>query len=57
MLHPSLARERQSVISYLADAVASLGSLLPLIEQDADIEALHQFRVAIRRIRTTGLSD
>jgi len=53
MLHPSLARERQSVISYLADAVASLGSLLPLIEQDADIEALHQFRVAIRRIRAT----
>lgn len=53
MLHPLLARERQSVISFLADAVASVGSLLPLIEQDADIEALHQFRVSIRRIRAT----
>ncbi len=52
MLHPVLERERRTVATYLSAGAHRLQSLLPRVEHDADIEALHQFRVELRRIRT-----
>ena len=52
MLHPVLERERRTVAAYLSAGAHRLQSLLPRVEHDADIEALHQFRVELRRIRT-----
>lgn len=52
MLHPALERERRSVIAYLGASAHRLRLQLPRVELGADIEALHQFRVELRRIRT-----
>jgi hypothetical protein len=52
VLHPVLAAERRAVIALLAGSSARLAELLPLVERDAEIEALHQFRVELRRVRT-----
>jgi 2-keto-4-pentenoate hydratase/2-oxohepta-3-ene-1,7-dioic acid hydratase in catechol pathway len=52
MLHPSLQCERESVVSFLLSSTEVLHQQLPEIERDADIEALHRFRVELRRIRT-----
>ena len=52
MLRPVLERERRTVAAYLSAGAHRLQSLLPRVEHDADIEALHQFRVELRRIRT-----
>jgi 2-keto-4-pentenoate hydratase/2-oxohepta-3-ene-1,7-dioic acid hydratase in catechol pathway len=52
MLHPVLERERRTVSAYLSAAAHRLRLLLPRVEAGADIEALHQFRVDLRRIRT-----
>lgn len=52
MLHPVLAAERRAVIALLAGSSARLAELLPQVERDAEVEALHQFRVELRRVRT-----
>ena len=52
MLHPVLERERRTVAAYLSAGAHRLRTLLPRVEHDSDIEALHQFRVELRRIRT-----
>ena len=52
MLHPVLQRERHTVAAWLSARAHRLQVLLPHVGHEADIEALHQFRVELRRIRT-----
>jgi 2-keto-4-pentenoate hydratase/2-oxohepta-3-ene-1,7-dioic acid hydratase in catechol pathway len=52
MLHPALRAEREAVAALFAGSVARLEELRPLAGQSADIEALHDFRVELRRLRT-----
>ncbi len=52
MLHPALQRERRAVATYLGNCAQRLRELLPLVEADAHIEALHDLRVHLRRVRS-----
>ncbi|MCG3171685.1 MAG: hypothetical protein CALGDGBN_03326 [Pseudomonadales bacterium] len=52
MLHPALERERRAVAAYLGGCAQRLRELLPLVVADANIEALHDLRVHLRRVRS-----
>jgi 2-keto-4-pentenoate hydratase/2-oxohepta-3-ene-1,7-dioic acid hydratase in catechol pathway len=52
MLAPKLRRERAAVLACFATASATMKATVPAIEADAAIEALHDFRVALRRQRS-----
>ena len=52
MLHPVLAAERKALLALFGASALRLAELMPKVEQDADIEALHQLRVELRRTRS-----
>ena len=52
VIHPALAAERRAVLALFNAASTRLAELMPKIESDADIEALHQLRVELRRTRS-----
>lgn len=52
MLHPVLAAERKALLALFGASAVRLAELMPKVEQDADIEALHQLRVELRRTRS-----
>ena len=51
MLHPAIAAEREALLALFGVAAGRLATLMPGVESDADIEALHQMRVELRRLR------
>lgn len=52
MLHPAIAAEREALCAHFGTAAKRLAALMPGVESDADIEALHQMRVELRRLRS-----
>ena len=52
MLHPAIAAERQALLALFGGAAGRLAALMPRVESDADIEALHDMRVELRRLRS-----
>ena len=52
MLHPAIAAEREAFRALFHASAKNLAALMPGVESDADIEALHQMRVELRRLRS-----
>ena len=52
MLHPAIAAEREAFRALFGASAKKLAELMPGVESDADIEALHQMRVELRRLRS-----